>query len=243
MPGLDLVGIVSRSLPSAALIGRRISAGILSEWSSQANTLGVSAQRMAEYRRSLFPSVEDRDDGVTAKVELSGTFPNMLEQGMGPGGVGTEGSYDLRTFLLRATTRNIRYGKRGMYLNVPFDRTAAFIRAVGGDAAMKAAKALSPTTSVRGPGGRDVTKWGDRMPAGMAPKLAEHHATDPLAAMVRRLGTYSQGVAQSTYRAWRTISQGGKPWIHPGIKARRLAERVQAMIPEIIRSATTPEGA
>lgn len=237
MPPLDLVSIVSRSLPTAAVMSRRVAAAILSTWSAEAGALGVSGRRISEYRRALFPSTEERDTGATASVELLGTFPNMLEQGMGPGGVGTEGAYDLRTFLLRASTRNIRHGKHGMYLNVPFDRTAAFIEKAGGKPALEAAKALAPTTSVRGPGGVDRTLWGGRMPAGMAPKLKEHHATDPLAAMVRKLGHYSQGVSQSTYRAWRTISEGGKPWIHPGIRARRLADRVNAAMPEIIRSA------
>lgn len=239
--GIDLVSIVSRALPSASVLTRRIAAGILSTWAGQASTLGVSDRRASEYKRALTPSTEVREDGATARVELGGTFPNMLEQGMGPGGVGTQGSYDLRTFLLRASTRNIRYGKKGMYLNVPFDRTAAFIKSVGGSEALKVAKGLAPTTSVQGPGGADVTVWGGRMPAGSAPKLKDHHATDPLAAMVRRLGTYSRGVQQSTYRAWRTISQGGKPWIHPGIAARRKADVVQAMMPEIIRRAVTGE--
>ena len=60
------------------------------------------------------------------------------------------------------------------------------------------------------------------------------HATDPLAGLVRQLTVYSGANAQSTYRTWRTASEGGKPWVSRGVTARRIADRVLAAMPDIL---------
>lgn len=225
--------IIRQSMPVASVMARRVQAGIMAAWAAEARAnLGRSNKTTAAYVGGIQPSSTSQ-----AGVELVGTFPNMFEQGMGPGGVGTEGPYDLRTTLLKATTRSIRFGKRGMYLNVPFDVSAAQIKALGGNAALKQARALAPTLSPS-QGGR--TQWGGRLPPGLAPKMRPDHHSDPLAGIVRREAAYSTAAAagsQSTYRKWRAISEGGKPWIHPGIRAAHIATRVMAQMGDIIRDA------
>lgn len=237
MSRFDLASIVRRSMPFGANVASRIQAAIQAEWAAEARQgLGRSAATVSKYIAGLQPSATSN-----AGVELVGTFPNMFEQGLGPGGVGTEGAFDLRTTLLKATTRSIKHGKKGMYLNVPFDMSEGAITAAGGKDAMKQARKLSPTWSF--PNGR--TQWGGRLPPGLAEKAKPHHATDPLAGIVRREVAYSDAAApgsQSGYRKWRTISEGGKPWIHPGFMASRIANRVMAKLDQIIAMATTPVG-
>lgn len=40
-------------------------------------------------------------DGEDVIVRVTGTLPNMLEHGLGPGGIGTSGPVDLRTLQLK----------------------------------------------------------------------------------------------------------------------------------------------
>lgn len=233
MSRFDVTSIVRRMMPPADILARRVQSAIMAAWSAEARAgLGRSNKTTAAYVQGLQPATSSQ-----AGVELTGTYPNMFEQGMGPGGVGTEGEYDLRTTLLQPTTRSIRYGRRGMYLHVPFDVSAAQIKALGGAGALKQARSLSPTLSPH-TGGR--TQWGERLPPGLAPKMRPDHHSDPLAGIVRREAAYSAAAAagtQSTYRKWRTISEGGKPWIHPGIRAAHIANRVMARMGDIIEAA------
>ena len=55
---------------------------------------------------------------------------------------------------------------------------------------------------------------------------------------MRQEDSYSRGakgpVVQSRYTTWRTMSEGGKPWMSKGIAARRIAQRVLAAMPDLI---------
>jgi len=217
-----LADVVSRLLPTGAALRAHIAGQMASAWKALGHAMGVSDATAAQYENAIAPV-----DAPTARVELTGTFPNMFEQGMGPNGVGSEGPFDIRTFALRDGTRNLRHGPKGMYLNVPFGHTLASIAGRGGDAAVKAAKALSPTLSVPSGAGGFRTLWGGRLPAGLAPKIAEHHATDPLHGLVRKQAAYA-AATQSTFQTWRRLTEWGKPWIHPGIRARNNAAKVAA---------------
>lgn len=216
-------------MPRVNTVATIIRAAIRAEWAATARSnLSVSARTIAEYVKALVPS-----DTTQAGVMLVGTYPNMFEQGLGPGGVGTEGPFDLRATLLQSTTRSIRQGKRGLYLHVPFDRTSAFVNAQGGNEAEYKFKTQKATISRGG-----KTEWGDKLPPGLAPLAKPHHATDLLAGTYRNEGVYSKastpGPASSTGRAFRTISQGGKPWIHPGIRAAHIADQVMRDLGTII---------
>jgi hypothetical protein len=79
----------------------------------------------------------------------------------------------------------------------------------------------------------------DRLPSGLAPRLAPWHKTDLYAGMVRTRPAAPGHRAQ--YMTWRTISEGvPEGWIHPGIEPRHLAEEVgqyaMGLVPRVIRS-------
>lgn len=236
---LRLSDVLARVLPTGQELKARIQAEMLAKWTELSRGMGVSSGSEAKYVGGL-----SAVDGPTARVELGGTFPNMLEQGMGPAGVGSEGAYDLRTFMLKPTTRNIRHGEKGMFLNVPFEHSESSILGMGGRLALKAARALAPTISAPAGGGRFKTEWGGRLPnpSGFAEKLKDHHATDPLASMVRSQADYSKAT-QSTFKTWRVLTEWGKPWIHPGIKARKLGAEVAAAGADIVLAALRSMGA
>ena len=98
----------------------------------------------------------------------------------------------------------------------------------------EAAKRLSATRTTQhaseASAAMTTTRWGGRLPPGMAPKLAAHHKTDIYAGMVRVRHTYAK-TTQTQYRTFRTISQAvPSGWIHPGIRARHLASNVEDWI-------------
>lgn len=207
----------------------------LAYWSSLARS------GLRKTKQAYLTSLQVRD--VSAKGFTCGlpaapstsVLAHIVEQGMGPGGIGTQGPYDVRKFLLRASTRNIRMGKKGMYLNVPFDHDKASITKMGGARAYRRAQRLKPTIST--PQG---TMWGGRFPKGTIRKLQPHHAVDPLAGMVRLVSTYSlrggKPVAQTSgYRTWRRASVNGKPWMSKGVVARRYIDQVATKLPSFIQ--------
>jgi hypothetical protein len=85
-------------------------------------------------------------------------------------------------------------------------------------------------------GGKKQT-WGDRLSAGYAPKLKEHHTTDIYAGMVRMEKTYVKGT-QSQYMTFRTISTAKRVgWIRKPIEARHYAEKVRLFVDDLIPKA------
>ena len=166
------------------------------------------------------------------------TLVRSAEYGFGPGGVGTSGPYDMRNTLLKSSSARVdRKGNK--YLNVPMRKTRQQIVALGGSSAYKAAKSL--LASVRGSSG---TAWGGRLanPSGFAERIQKHarhvpgighvpaHKTDPLANMYR-----FRAKRGSTYGTFRRIAENGKPWVHPGVKARRLMRKVSRAVPRIVK--------
>jgi hypothetical protein len=210
----------------------RIALAVAHDWKMVAmNELGSSSQ---EYRGGI---TIGRSDERGATVELVGKLPNLIEQGMGPGGIGTSGPYDVRKFVLKPGTSNLRVGKKGMYVNVPFRKGAGQVRAMGGQTALDAAYKLRGVRSI---GGR--IKWPKsgkvRLEPGHAAKLKPHHATDPLAGLVRFHKKYARTKTrkqESGFATWRRMSEGGKPWISKGVRPRNLAQKVLQRLPSLLK--------
>jgi hypothetical protein len=231
-PRLDLASVLRLDTDGERSRARRIATAIVADWKAEARAeLGSTSQ---EYRNAIRIGKAD-EHGVS--VELVGKVPNLVEQGMGPGGIGTSGPYDVRKFVLKPGTSNLRHGAKGMYVNVPFRHTAGSIRAMGGESALDQAYNLRGVRSV---GGR--IKWpksGPRaLPPGLAPKMKPHHAADPLAGLVRFHKQYARTKGRkqpSTFKTWRRMSEGGKPWISRGVRPRNLADRVLRRLPRLLQ--------
>ena len=229
---------------------RRIGDTIVAEWSAEAR---------GELRSSLGPylqSIAIRDlDAKHVTVQLPGPgvdgkvaqLARIMEFGMGPGGIGTEGPYDVRKFLLGATAK-WKWGKGGPYVNVPFAfrqmdiGIAASGVGKGAQAAVNAAARLKGTTT--DPSGK--TTWGGRLKAGYAEKLKAHNVSDPLQGLVRKVGAFSKGAGgkartQTTgYMTFRTASWSNndpRAWLSSGVKARRIGDRIRERIAELVEIA------
>jgi hypothetical protein len=104
-----------------------------------------------------------------------------------------------------------------------------------------AMKLKESVTSHNAKGERTKTVWGGkkgRLPAGLAPKLHERHATDIFAGMARVRHVYQKST-DTQYMTWRTIStKNPEGWMHPGIQARHLsrqvAEHIQRQAPLLV---------
>jgi hypothetical protein len=174
-----------------------------------------------------------------AVVELVGVLANMLEQGADayslreallsqPGAKVSASGHRYRVIPFRHATPSGPAGRVGMPMTELYDRPGFASRSgrVGvsdpaglGRMVYDAAKRLRP---------------GRALPAGMAPLLQPHHATDAFAGMQR------QGAAgHRYYTTWRTISDEQSPssWAHPGLEARHLVDHVAEHITKIAPAA------
>lgn len=154
---------------------------------------------------------------------------------------------DLKTML--STSLKVRISKAGVrYLIIPFRHNTPGHEAHAAAMPMSVynhAKALAPTL-IRGHAARrsgtgawDIKTqeparvrqrlyaWGDRLEAGMAPKLQTRHKTDPYAGMVRM----KESTGGSTYLTFRVMSEKSTGWIvppRPGLYiAKAVAESLQ----------------
>lgn len=161
----------------------------------------------------------------------------MVELGMGPSGIGSQGRYDMRKFMLKGSTSHVKRNKNGgLYLNVPFGHKKKEVSVYSKGVAKELSK-LAPTFA--GPSGKMI--WGERFPAGKVAKIKSHHVTDPLAGAVRLASPYKtksgkKGMRTSGYKTWRTMSYNNRDpqsWISKGIKARRYIDVISRRIPEL----------
>jgi hypothetical protein len=222
---------------------RRLADAIVAEWSSIATTKGNMTSTLGPYKRSIqVRTVTDKQVVVELPGRSTGSavaqIARMIEFGMGPGGIGTQGNYDVRAFLLRSGTK-AKSGKTGLYIDVPFKYSTKAIkqmglRASGGGGAkstLDTARALAPTR-VRG------GSWqGEAMKKGYTQLLANPntrtpHKTDFLHGLRKMTSTQHKGTT-SRFITFRRASWAGEPWESKGIEARHLAEEVKQELPKL----------
>lgn len=84
--------------------------------------------------------------------------------------------------------------------------------------------------------------WGGRLPAGLAPKLKDHHVTDPYAGMVR-FDTSTGKSNRSQYLTFRVMGEWSSGWIvpaKPGLNiARTVAQELQPILETNVGQAIT----
>lgn len=178
-----------------------------------------------------------------ARVVLVGVMPNLVEHGMS--------AFDLRTTLLGPGAKNAKTAKDGSrYNTVPFGHGTP---GSGGhnvgrpmpQSIHAVAKRLTPSVS-RPEGG---TQWGGRIHHGMRMSSAARailntkekpwHWGSTYLGMVKQQKTYAKAT-QNKFTSFRRISsnvsRGKQHWLHPGIRARNLAVRVQRDMGPIVKA-------
>jgi hypothetical protein len=150
-------------------------------------------------------------------------------------------SRDLKT-MLQTSTKTRRFKNGTKYLIIPFRHNTpgntAHAPAMP-KSIYAAAKQLSISSALTpgskkpaqrlSPSGHIVPQhsydWGGRLPAGLSPKLKEHHKTDIHAGMVR-MNTSSGNGKSSAYLTFRTMSSKSSGWIVPAKPGLRIVEKV-----------------
>jgi hypothetical protein len=191
---------------------RAIKAALIDRW---LELTGELRSTLPAYQDAMDVREDVHDDSIVFVLRNQPVIAPMVEHGTAP--------FDMRTTIPRSPRARIaRAGHKFVF--VPFGRTTRQIRKWGGSVAERMAKSLKP---YQGPGS-------ERLPPGLAEKLDPYHAADPLAAVVRKARAAPE--RGSSYMTWRTISEKGKPWIHPGIRSRHYMNRVlREEAEEIIR--------
>lgn len=228
--GLDAKGRKERMQRAADIL--------IAEWGAEASA-HMGSRSARAYRQSLVISEVTDTHAVVSlgdpKARVSAKAARlamMLEHGLGPGGIGSEGPFDIRQNVLKAGTRRLRQGKRGKYVNVPFKLSAGDIERMGGSATRRAVQSAGFKHTTQN---QHKTLYGGRLNAGHAAKLKSHHTTDPLHGLLKFGSRYRGGRIQTSgFGTFRRMSEQGKPWIHPGIKARKIAEKVSKMLPKLL---------
>ena len=214
----------------------RLGLACMNHWKATARRYltDVSPETRQAYIRQI--RVENSARGV--RVALRGLKSNIIEQGMGPGGIGTQGPYDVRKFVLKPPFAKIKGKTIPGYKVIPFSRSGRMGKRATAtvDSIVGKMKAASRSGNpYKGP---------TRIPAGMAKRgkrpglgtanrpiviggVTFHpHAVDRLAGAKIELGSYSGGRQEAKITAFRAMSKRGKPWNSRGVKARRIARRL-----------------
>lgn len=192
-----------------------------------------------------------------AVISLVGQPANIIENGLG--------IIDLREWLLGAGVPVAPIGQKGKrrtadgqgyYRAIPFRHQTPGSEGTGaprmgdpyrghvadaerlGREVYKAARKLEPTKMASD--GSRVVEHGGRLPAGIAPKLREHHKTDIYSGMIRQQAAYKKSV-QATYMTFRTIStRVPEGWIRPPTQPRHFAKQtaqwVSRMAPQAFQA-------
>jgi len=237
---VDLSGVLAANaalaqqvLPSVSRAVARVAALGASEWKS-----AVWKARLWEgYKIPYVESIAWRMDGPYA-AEIWADYPKAgeIERGMP--------ARDLKAMLQTSRkTRMVQSGphKGQRYLIIPFRHNVPTPSGQGALARQMpahvyaAAKALSPSRLLPPGAVKPATRvsasghmvrqhsyqWGGRLPAGLAPKLAVHHATDPYAGMVR----FKTGLKSSAYLTFRVMGEWSSGWQVAARPGLRLAEK------------------
>jgi hypothetical protein len=236
----DLSAITSVAAQASLL--NDIAYGAYAKWTKLARDNLVSTR--AAYIDGLQYTGRKAADGVSleAVITLNGELANEIEQGAE--------SYDMHDTLLGPDVPVVPRGQRGkhnkkgggFYRVIPFRHQgpdtngihgapmgSSYGESLGHDEAYKLGKAIYAEAkklkaTVGMPGGK--VKYGGRLPAGLAPKLKEHHHSDIYAGMIKQSKTYAKAT-QSQYATFRTISTGSPGWVRKATEGKHFCEEVQ----------------
>ena len=199
---------------------------VTQEWKAASRSLGRTRQ---VYRDNIVVDMKTPDK---LQMSLRGTVPNIVEQGMGPGGVGTYGAYDIRKF--------IKFKDKD-YVNVRFEHLGA---SKGKTDSAKAIRKLAVSRSKPNEQGfiygkKTKKNLGPRLPPGFAqvkknPTTGKRHSTDFLAGMIRTRAEGASARSGAQHTTFRRLSKNGKPWMSSGVRPRRYAAKIVKALPALI---------
>lgn len=218
---------------------------------ARAYLIKFAGERLHSTRADYLAGIQAvQRDGKGVMINLVGALPNMVENGWD--------AHDLRSTLLGNNATGWKINADGRrYRSIPFrhkspgagpqggqpmgsayhsemgvmSRSADNVvvedsRKLGRKVYRAASRLVTSQESRAGMAGRTALK------AGLAPKLRAHHSTDIYAGMKVNKQPIKGGGSQKTFVTFRTITEGGDGWIHPGIEARHFMDNMDKWIGE-----------
>lgn len=230
---------------------------------ARARWVELAGQRLRSSRRAYVQGIQkvvSERRGLSLSVSLVGALANMVEQGAsafdlheaflsGSKGMRTAGGR-VRAIPFRHASPDATSYQAGIPIGASYEGHPEVSDASQlAKSVYQAVRRLAPSVREQ-PGG--PVKWGQRLPAGLAPNLKPFpaHLTDIYAGMYRQTKTYEKA-RQSQYITFRSIAvdDDGSPnppgtWVHPGIApadlsyevADYLAEQAQAAVAAFVGS-------
>lgn len=216
----DVTRVVLGTVPSKAKlrqIARQLADAARGEW------MRLAQEEMRSTSADYIDGLSDPKPlkgGLAYDIKLEGALPNMLEKGW-PGG-------DLRETLAHSGAPRAKLSNEGFWYNtIPFRHGTP---GTGGRNVGKpmSKKVYSVASQLKPRERLDHRKVADPAVAKIIRrKMAKHHAVGRYQGMQRTGGGYF---------TFRTISEKvPRGWIHPGIRARRLAGKVQKFTGELAK--------
>jgi hypothetical protein len=235
-----------------AALSEKVLRGVLEDIAESARNhwIGLAGAGLMTSRRAYIDGIQPTAymEGM-AVITLVGSAPNAIENDMP--------MIDLHDTMLGPNVPTVAPGARGKhekadgtgyYRAIPFrhgtpDSKGAVGQPMGhaysanmgandakalGKAVYAQAKKLAPTKGQPG----SKMQWGGRLPAGLAPLLKPHHATDIYASMYRMSKEYSKATQQH-YMTFRTISTGSNGWIRPPTQGKHYARETAQFVEKI----------
>lgn len=159
-------------------------------------------------------------------------------------------AYDMKKMLDTSLKVRVSHSKKNSgkrYLIIPFRHNTPGQNALAPDMPtdiykkarrLDASQVMSTTTRPSGTGAfalktkkaisvpQQNYKWGDKLRAGLAPKLKDYHAADPYAGMVK-MKTSAGKANSSAYLTFRVMMEGSPKWIVPARAGLYLAKQVR----------------
>ncbi len=225
---------------------RDIAASARNHWEKLAETHLTTSRRdyinslqEVEYRPSSLPPPKRAGERrphrrVTAVITLVGEPANLIENGIG--------AVDLRDWLLGPNVPEAPLGQPGKRRSKGggFYRAIPFRHQVPGTLGISGGRVMGDPYRGVIAGARQLGKSvykeakklrpGQRLKAGLVPKLRKHHKTDIYAGMRRPSHKY-KSTSQGQFETFRTISDQVKTgWIRPATGPRHFAQRTAAYV-------------
>lgn len=218
---------------------------------ARAKLIKLASDRLFSTRADYIAGIQPiAREGKAVVLALVGVLPDMIEHGW-------DGRF-LHETLLGDNAKGWKVSKEGdRYRSIPFRHKTPNAGPQGGQpmGSQYASQQMSPrnwqSLAAAHAVVDDIAALGKKihakakaltpgkvLPAGLAPKLRPHHATDIFAGMkvnLQNVRAPGGGVAkQRTYTTFRTISEANpESWYHPGIQARNLLLEVEKHVEKI----------
>lgn len=256
MISVDLQDAIPESL--IAVLGADFFGSVLDDVAAaaRAHWIQLAQGELGATKRDYIQGIQEIEaEGETRSISLVGWLPNAVEQGIDP--------YDMRETLLgpgkgKTAKDGSKYraipfrhstpgtsGQAGGVMGMRYGPQGAQSRAFGAGGQMDGGSAVTMGMKVYNkakrlkPGQRlpdEIRLKGDGLPA-TVPLLAPWHKTSIYSGM-RKVSKVYEKTTQNTYQTFRMIStKNHVGWIHPGINARHLAQRVESHIQELVPQA------